>query len=66
LYNVVSRWLYLKEYTNDTRSHERQNYMLLYNGLHVTIVPYFVNPHLSQYYSLLHLSNCACFLLMYR
>jgi len=24
LYNVASRWLYLKEYINDARSHERQ------------------------------------------
>jgi hypothetical protein len=25
-YNVASCWLYLKEYINDTRSHERQKY----------------------------------------
>jgi len=29
LYNVVSHWLYLKEYINDARSHERQK--KLYN-----------------------------------
>jgi len=26
LYNVASCWLYLKEYINDARSHERQIY----------------------------------------
>ena len=30
LYNVASCWLYLKEYINDARSHERQKTVLHY------------------------------------
>jgi len=45
-YNVTSCWLYLKEYINDTRSHERQ---IMYVCIHVEQKPVKLTNNIKRY-----------------